>query len=120
MSIARARRLRQEMTEAERRLWSVLRGRQLGGWKFRRQHPLGPYVLDFACFERHVAVEADGGQHAGSEHDQRRTLWLEGQGWRLLRFWNNEILQNTDGVLQEILRFLESPSSQPFSPWEKG
>ncbi|OIR07997.1 hypothetical protein GALL_98600 [mine drainage metagenome] len=56
MSIARARRLRQEMTEAERRLWSVLRGRQLGGWKFRRQHPLGPYVLDFACFERHVAV----------------------------------------------------------------
>lgn len=102
-----ARRLRQTLTDAERRLWSALRGRQLGGWKFRRQHPVGPYILDFACLEGRLAVEADGGQHADSHYDERRSLWLIDQGWRVVRFWNNDILQNTEGVLTEILRVLE-------------
>jgi very-short-patch-repair endonuclease len=107
MSKVMARHLRQTMTDAERRLWSALRGRHLGGWKFRRQHPIGPYILDFACLEKNLANEADGGQHACSDHDRQRTAWLAQQGWRVIRFWNNDILQNTEGVLIEILRVLE-------------
>ena len=94
------------MTDAERRLWSVLRARQLNGWKFRRQYPLGPYVLDFACFDAKVAVEVDGGQHATSNNDAERTAWLEGEGWRVLRFWNNEVLENIEGVLGRISEVL--------------
>jgi very-short-patch-repair endonuclease len=74
------------MTDAERRLWSVLRDRRLGGYKFRRQHPFGPFVLDFACVAHHLVVEVDGGQHADSESDRNRTAWLEGQGWRVIWF----------------------------------
>jgi len=101
------------MTDAECRLWSRLRARQLQGWKFRRQHPLGPYVLDFACVEHQIVIEADGGQHAESQHDRLRTVWLERQGWRVIRFWNNDILQNTDGVLQEIIRVIEAIKPSP-------
>ncbi|CAA6603649.1 conserved hypothetical protein [Rhodospirillaceae bacterium LM-1] len=107
ISTGKARSLRQAMTDAERRLWSILRGRNLGGFKFRRQHPCGSYVLDFACIERMLAVEADGGQHADSEADLRRTKWLESQGWRVMRFWNNDILANTDGVAAVILQELQ-------------
>lgn len=103
-----ARSLRKSMTDAERRLWSVLRGRRLAGYKFRRQHPVGPHILDFACVERRVAVEADGGQHADNEADRRRAAWLRARGWRVLRLWNNDILANTDGVVGIILRTLES------------
>ncbi|MBI5120438.1 MAG: endonuclease domain-containing protein [Rhodospirillales bacterium] len=103
----KARGLRQSMTDAERRLWSLLRGRNLGGFKFRRQHPCGPYVLDFACVERTLAVEADGGQHAQNEADGRRTKWLESQGWQVVRFWNNDILANTEGVAAVILQALQ-------------
>ena len=106
MASSKARQLRVVMTDAERRLWSALRGRRLQGFKFRRQHPLGPYVLDFACVEHRLVIEADGGQHADCDTDRRRTAWLEARGWRVIRFWNNEILENTDGVLDAILRVL--------------
>lgn len=97
-----ARTLRKSLTDAERRLWLLLRARQLNGHKFRRQHPLGPYVLDFACVDQQLAVEVDGGQHADSEHDRQRTAWLEAQGWRVIRFWNNDVLTNTEGVIARI------------------
>jgi very-short-patch-repair endonuclease len=107
MASDNARALRTRMTDAERRLWSLLRGRRLAGYKFRRQHPLGPFILDFACFNHQLAVEADGGQHADSDDDQRRTRWIEAQSWRVLRFWNNEILTNPSGVTETIVRALE-------------
>jgi very-short-patch-repair endonuclease len=95
------------MTDAEKRLWWMLRSRQLDGFKFRRQHPFGPYILDFACIEHRMAVEADGGQHADNADDDRRTEWLAARNWRVLRFWNNDILTNTQGVLETILRELK-------------
>lgn len=91
------------MTDAERRLWAVLRGRRLQGYKFRRQHPFGPFILDFACIEHRLVIEADGGQHAECEDDQQRTAWLESRGWRVIRFWNNDILGNPEGVADTIL-----------------
>jgi very-short-patch-repair endonuclease len=103
----RARQLRSSMTDAERRLWSILRSRQLAGYKFRRQHPAGPFILDFACVARRLAIEADGGQHAENDADQSRTAWLERQGWRVVRFWNNDILSNAEGVLTAIMQALE-------------
>jgi len=96
------------MTDAERRLWFLLRARQLNGHKFRRQHPVGSFVLDFACLEQKLAVEVDGGQHADSEQDQRRTAWLEAQGWRVIRFWNNDVLSNPEGVAARLVEALKS------------
>ncbi len=96
------------MSDAERRLWSALRAHRLEGYKFRRQHPVGPFILDFACVEHLLAIEADGGQHADSDADERRTFWLHTQGWRVIRFWNNEILTNVEGVTQAILEELRS------------
>jgi very-short-patch-repair endonuclease len=100
---ANARQLRQTSTDAERRLWSVLRNRQLSDYKFRRQHPIGPYVADFACTKHHLIIEADGGQHQESAHDERRDAWLARTGWRVLRFWNDDIRQNPDSVASIIL-----------------
>ena len=108
-----ARKLRHTMTDAERKLWSRLRAHQLGA-HFRRQAPLGPYVLDFVCFASRLVIEVDGGQHADSESDQVRDAWLQGQGFRVLRFWNNEVLQNIDGVLETIMVELnKAPPPQP-------
>ena len=105
----RAQQLRNNATNAERRLWLHLRNRQLGGFKFSRQMPVGPFVCDFLCRERALVVEVDGGQHAGSgKQDARRTAFLEQQGLTVLRFWNNEILENPAGVLQVILCQLKS------------
>jgi very-short-patch-repair endonuclease len=104
--IARARELRRESTDAERALWRALRSRQVGGVKFRRQHPLGPYVVDFLCYEHKLVVEVDGGQHALSPSDGARTRWLEANGFRVIRFWNNDVLTRTEGVLTEIIRQL--------------
>jgi very-short-patch-repair endonuclease len=103
-----ARRLRQSMTDAERRLWLAIRDRRLAGYKFRRQHPIGGYVVDFACTKHHLVVEADGGQHADNEKDVGRTAKIEALGWRVIRFWNNDILANTEGVILTILRELPS------------
>ncbi len=96
-----ARDLRQQMTDAERFLWSRLRRRFLGA-KFRRQVPLGPYIVDFACLRSHLVVEVDGGQHLESTADAARDRWLVENGFRVLRFWNHEFLQNLDGVLARI------------------
>ena len=97
-----ARPLRRTSTEAEQRLWHRLRNRQVGGFKFKRQETIGPFIADFACVECKLIVEADGGQH-NDDRDRERTAYLQGLGWRLLRFWNNDVLQNTDGVLESIL-----------------
>jgi very-short-patch-repair endonuclease len=107
MASIKARELRIFSTDAERRLWSALRGRRLRLYKFRRQHPLGPFILDFACFEHRLVIEADGGQHDENISDERRTAWLAGRGWRVIRFWNNEILTNIEGVTDTILQELE-------------
>ena len=98
------------MTDAEHRLWAALRDRRLQGYKFRRQHPIGRFIVDFVCIEHRLVIEADGGQHADNVADERRTERIERQGWRVLRFWNNEILANTEGVQDTVLRALEQPS----------
>jgi very-short-patch-repair endonuclease len=101
-----ARELRRDATDAERRLWSALRDRRLRGYRFRRQHPIGNYIVDFVCTRHRLIVEADGSQHADSDADRRRTARLESEGWRVLRFWNNDILANTEGVVLAILQKL--------------
>jgi len=88
-------------------MWSALRDRRLVRYKFRRQHPIGHYVVDFACTKYALVIEIDGGQHADLPTDGRRTAWLESQGWKVMRFWNNEALTNTAGVIETILRALE-------------
>ncbi|MCD5416329.1 endonuclease domain-containing protein, partial [Candidatus Bipolaricaulota bacterium] len=96
-------------TEAEKLLWQKLRIRQLGGAKFRRQTPIGPYIVDFFSFEHRLVVEIDGGQHntpQGQQYDLTRTAWLEAQGFRVLRFWSNEVLTNLEGVLERTLQEL--------------
>ncbi len=97
-----ARRLRKNPTDAETHLWSRLRRKQIDGFRFRRQVPLGAYVADFVCFEARLIVEADGGQHAERAADKTRTAWLEAQGFKVLRLWNNDVLGNTDGVVAAI------------------
>ncbi|MDJ0950228.1 MAG: endonuclease domain-containing protein [Alphaproteobacteria bacterium] len=107
----RARDLRKNPTEAEKLLWSRLRLRQIGGVRFRRQVPIGPYVVDFASHEAKLIIEVDGGQHASNqEMDGRRTRWLESEGYRVIRFWNNEVLANTEAVLHSIDDCLSSAS----------
>jgi very-short-patch-repair endonuclease len=105
-----ARLLRKNQTEMESRLWQYLRDRRLGGYKFRRQHPVKRYILDFYCPEKKVAVELDGGQHdldEQMEYDQIRTNILESVGIKVLRYWDNAVLQNPDGVLDDILEELD-------------
>ena len=98
-----ARRLRRDATDVERNLWLALRHR-LPGWKFRRQHPIGRRVVDFACPERKLAIELDGGQHAFREEaNVHRSMELARRGYRVIRFWNNKVLENLDGVLETIL-----------------
>jgi very-short-patch-repair endonuclease len=110
MTRSHAKALRANMTEAERRLWYFLRAHRFRGMKFKRQALIGRYILDFVSFQRRLVVEVDGGQHAESEDDLRRTRWLESQGFRILRFWNNEVLSNTGGVLDVIMTASTNPS----------
>ena len=104
-----AKTLRQNQTDAEQRLWTHLRAHRLAGQKFRRQQPLGPYIIDFVHLGARLIVEADGGQHNGAAPDATRDAWLQVQGFRVLRFWNNDILHTTEGVLQTIWQALEHP-----------
>jgi very-short-patch-repair endonuclease len=106
-----AKKLRANMTDAERRLWYWLRARRFDGHKFKRQIPIGPYVVDFACLNRKLVVEVDGGQHAESWRDRTRDDYLEREGFRVLRFWNNDVLGNTQGVLEVIVSALEKRPS---------
>ena len=110
-SVLRARRLRRNSTDAERKLWRALLT-QLPHLKWRRQMPVGPYFADLACFAEKLIIEVDGGQHAAAaERDERRTAFLEAQGYRVLRFWNNDVLLNTGNVVEAIaLRLSTSPS----------
>jgi very-short-patch-repair endonuclease len=97
----RARQLRRAATDAERKLWSALRDRQLDGFKFRRQQSIGPYVVDFVCHETRLVIELDGGQHADRD-ETARTGRIKADGYRIIRFWNNDVLGNLEGVLLRI------------------
>jgi very-short-patch-repair endonuclease len=113
-----ARKLRREQTDAEKLLWSRLRNSQLENFKFRRQHLIAPYIADFFCEQRNLIIELDGGQHT-PETDAARTSYLESNGFKILRFWNNDVLTNIQGVLTEILNTLKPPHPHP-SPGGRG
>lgn len=114
-----ARDLRHSQTDAENLLWPKLRFIRSNGIRFRRQHPVGHYIVDFICLEKRLIIEVDGGQHAeNEEQDSKRTKWLEDEGYRVIRFWNNDVLTNMDGVLFRIMETLKievspSPSLSP-------
>ena len=111
----RAQALRNEATPAERRLWTRLSRSQLGH-KFSRQMPVGPFIADFLCRSQRLVIELDGGQHCENERDESRTRLIEAQGYRLIRFWNNEVMENMDGVIEAIrseLARLACPHPQP-------
>jgi len=110
-----ARGLRARMTDAERKLWFALKDRGFGAFKFRRQVPIGPYIADFVCFESRLIIEVDGGQHADSVRDVDRDNWLAHSEFRVLRFWNSDVLQNLEGVLTSLAEQLDRtphPSSR--------
>lgn len=109
MANERARHLRRNQTEAERRLWLYLKDMKREGFHFRRQCPVGPYVADFLCYSARIIIEVDGGQHGtdeGIEHDQRRDEWFAKDGYRVLRYWNSDVLGNTESVMETILSIL--------------
>ena len=107
-TLAKAKALRREMTEAEKKLWSKLRHRQIAGALFRKQVPVGPYIADFCCLRALLIVEVDGGQHDASPRDEARDAWLTRNGYRVLRLWNNEVMGNIEGVLTVIAAALEA------------
>src|SRR4030042_6167074 len=114
-----AKTLRKRPTDAESLLWMHLRAKQFKGLKFRRQQPIGAYIVDFVCFERRIVIEVDGGGHAFEKvKDVGRDTWLQGEGFKVLRFWNNEVLQNMDGVLEVIRR--HAHNHPPLAPPIKG
>jgi len=124
--VSQARNLRLNQTTAEQRLWSCLRDRKLEGHKFKRQVPRGAFVVDFACLRKKLIVELDGGQHGDPEQgarDRVRSAWLESEGYRVLRFWNHEVLMNMEGVLGVIAQALkewEAPHPGPLPSGERG
>jgi len=108
--LANAKKLRGQMTEAEKRLWCQLRAKRFAGYKFRRQAPIGKYIPDFVCYQFKLIIELDGGQHAMRQnYDQKRDEFFIAEGFHILRFWNNEVLENMEGVLTIILRALREP-----------
>ena len=113
---AAAKELRKKSTDAERLLWRHLKAKQFVGLKFRRQEQIGRFIADFVCYEKRLIIEADGGQHAvEKEKDEERTQWLNSQGFTVLRFWNNEILTNIDGVMEVVrMECVNLPLSSPF------
>jgi very-short-patch-repair endonuclease len=116
-SVSIARRLRRDQTDAERALWFRLRDRRLNGLKFRRQMPADRYVVDFCCESVRLIIELDGGQHAErAAEDAERSKTLEAMGYLVLRFWNNDVLRNTDGVVESILDTLDKLTPRPPHP----
>ena len=115
-----ARSMRTAPTDAEHRLWQILRAHRFANFKFRRQEPIDHYIVDFVCYARRLIIEVDGGQHAGSITDARRDLHLTAQGFRVLRIWNDQIFNNEDGVWEAILSALSTPSPQPLSREGRG
>ena len=111
--VSLSRNLRKRQTDAENLLWRHLRGNQLEGLRFRRQHPLGRYIVDFICLEKRLVLEIDGGQHAvEQDKDIERDNWLRTEGYRVLRFWNNDVLSNLEGVMESIrLNILSNPDN---------
>ena len=107
-SLANARRLRRDMTEAEQTLWKQFRGRRFANLKFRRQFPIGTYIADFCCFEKKLVIELDGGQHVDQRvYDAQRERFIEAQGFRVIRFWNDLVLRESSTVIEQILAVLE-------------
>ena len=107
------------MSVPERNLWRALSNRHAGGFRFRRQHPMGPYIVDFICLERRLVIEVDGSQHgfdAQILRDQRRTEWLEREGYRVVRYWSNEVMNNSDGVVAMIMETARSMPSRDTPP----
>jgi very-short-patch-repair endonuclease len=116
-TVQTARRLQRDQTDAERILWFRLRDRRLGGWKFRRQMSLNGFVVDFCCPDAKLIIELDGGQHVNHKaEDSRRSEDLETSGYLVLRFWNNDVFQNLDGVLEEILKTISQQMIEPPHP----
>lgn len=110
----RARQLRRDQTDAEKKLWARLRSRQLNGFKFRRQFVIGPFIADFCCFEQRLVVELDGGQHASkTASDKRRSAFLRSRDYTVVRFWDNEIFESMEAVLQRILQALHDADRNP-------
>ena len=116
----RAKALRSDMTEAERSMWSALRAHRLQDLSFRRQSPIGPFIVDFACQKHGLVVEIDGGQHSESNRDAARDQWLASKGYRVLRFWNSDVLRNRDGVLQTIVDAVQKATPLPNPPPQGG
>ena len=115
-----ARLLRRAMTDAETRLWYSLRAHRLNGLSFRRQTPFGRFIVDFVCHERLLVIELDGGQHADSAKDVERDRWLASKGYRILRFWNSDVLKNRDAVLEAILVAANEATPLPNPPPQGG
>ena len=116
----RAKSMRSEMTDTERVLWLQLRAHRLDGLKFRRQTPIGRYIIDFVRHEQRLVIELDGGQHAESQHDMMRDRWLESKGYRVLRFWNSDVFQNRNGVLETIVSAARGATPLPNPPPQGG
>ena len=108
-----ARELRNRLTDAEQKLWQHIRARQMMGFKFRRQAPIGKYIVDFVCFERRLIIELDGGQHAvNQDYDHIRTEWLGSQGFKVIRFWNHDVMNNIEGIKEVVALNLTTPQVQ--------
>ena len=116
-TLDRAKTLRRTQTDQEKKLWGALRDRRLGGFKFRKQQPIGPFIADFVCQERRLIVEVDGSQHADSEGDTTRDAFLNDRGYRVLRVWNNEVTGNLSGALTAILAALSDPHPPIAAQW---
>jgi very-short-patch-repair endonuclease len=113
----RARELRRQITPAESILWREVRNRRFAGFKFRRQHPIGPFFADLACHECKLVVELDGETHLGSEvRDEERAKFLQAQGWMVLRFWNTQVYEELEGVLEVVYRACQERKPQPLTP----
>jgi very-short-patch-repair endonuclease len=113
MRRARAKQLRSNMTDAERRLWYCLRAHRFAGLKFKRQALIGPYIVDFICFEHKLIIELDGGQHNDSSKDRARDAWISKEGYRVIRFWNNDVLKQTNAILDLIAQAIAVPEVTP-------